>query len=260
MKKFMAFVLLGTLFLGGCTSQNADSHYQNKGKETFTNQNKNAHKKASSSSSKESSASSDSASTNSADNTKKSSSYSVPTKIKKSTNYVPHGDLTNKKQFSYDNFGTKLTLDKYKKTDQVIINRPLRYQISQTRLLKNEAKTAKAKKVVADAFNNTDISSTYYTLQLKYTVQNESNQMVIIGGLNYIKLSNDYAGTPISNMVDSVAGKKLAAGKKLNTNVVVLVPASLVHTLNSCTIQFSSAYSLSGKTLSKDSLDSKITF
>lgn len=181
-------------------------------------------------------------------------------KLKKSTNYVPHGDLTNKKQFSYDNFGTKLTLDKYKKTDQVIINRPLRYQISQTRLLKNEAKTAKAKKVVADAFNNTDISSTYYTLQLKYTVQNESNQMVIIGGLNYIKLSNDYAGTPISNMVDSVAGKKLAAGKKLNTNVVVLVPASLVHTLNSCTIQFSSAYSLSGKTLSKDSLDSKITF
>ncbi|AVL00069.1 hypothetical protein N6G96_06585 [Pediococcus inopinatus] len=261
MKKTIVFLFLATLFLGGCASQGTDSHYQSKGKTTFTNQNKDVHKKSSSASSKKSSTDlSSTESSSSASSAKKSSSYRVPTKIKKSANYISHGYLTKPKQFSYDSFGTKLTLDKYKKSDQVIINRPLRYQISQVRLLKNEAKTKKAKQVVATAFNNTDITNPYYTLQLKYTIKNESSQTVIIGGLNYVKLSNSYAGTPLSNMVDSAAGKKLAAGKTLSTNVVVLVPASLVHTLNNCTIQFSSAYSVNGKSLSKDSLDSKITF
>ena len=132
-------------------------------------------------------------------------------------------------------------------------------QIKQVRLIKNEAKTAKAKNGFT-AFSNTGIGSTYYTLQIKYTIKNESNSTIIVGGLNYVKLSANYAGTPISNMVDSSAGKQIRAGKTINTTVVTLVPNNLANRLHSCSIQFSSTYSISGKSLSKDSLVTKIPF
>lgn len=262
MKKIVIFLLLSTTFLTGCGNSTHETRYQDKGKVTFKNQNKNVHKN-SGSISKESSASASSASassTNNSTNTKESSSYPVPKNIKKSARYVAHGDLNLPKQFSYDSFGTKLTLDKIKKVDQTIINRPLQFQIKQVRLIKNEAKTAKAKKMVSTAFSNTGIGSTYYTLQIKYTIKNESNSTIIVGGLNYVKLSANYAGTPISNMVDSSAGKQIRAGKTINTTVVTLVPNNLANRLHSCSIQFSSAYSISGKSLSKDSLVTKIPF
>ncbi|MBU7555702.1 hypothetical protein NVV78_04175 [Pediococcus ethanolidurans] len=261
MKKVIIFLLLSTLILGGCGNSVHEARYQAKGKTAFKNQNKNAHVPSESDKQKNSSSvSSRIPSTKNAKNSKTTSQYVVPKSIKKSAKYVSHGALTQPKQFSYDSFGTKLTLDKFKKVNQTIITRPLKYQITQVRLLKNEAKTEKAKKVVATAFNNTDINSTYYTLQIKYTIKNDGNTEAIIGGLNYVKLSSSYAGTPLSNMVDGSAGKHVGSGKTISTNVMTLVPDNLVHSLKTCTIQFSGSYRTDGKNLSKESLVTDIDF
>lgn len=261
MKKLMVLFLLSSTLLAGCASEKHEARYQDKGKTTFTNQNKDAHQKSSQARANNSSAQASAKKESTPSQAKqKSSSYKVPTKIQKNSHYVAHGNLTQPKQFSYDSFGTKVTLNKVEKADQIIISRPFEYRITQVRLLTNVAKTKKARQVVTDAFNNTNVSATYYTLQIKFTIQNKGTQQAVIGGLNYVKLSNDFAGTPLANLVDSSAGKRIGAHKTMATTAVVLVPTSLVHNLHSCTLQFASAYSPDGQELSKNSLATKLTF
>ncbi|WP_412990146.1 hypothetical protein ACLJJ6_04040 [Pediococcus siamensis] len=261
MKKIILFLLLGASLLSGCGNQRHETHYQDKGKSAFANQNKNVHQsdKMPTSSSNKTAVSSPRASS-SHPSSEPAGNYTVPKKIQKSANYVAQGDLKHTKQFTYDDFGTKLTLNTFKKINQTVTSRPLVYHFTQVRLIKNEAKTSKARAVVADAFNSSRISSTYYTLQIKFTVQNQSKTRVVASGLNYVRLSSNYAGTPLENMVDGSAGKKIAGNQTINTNVVILVPANLVHTLHSVTLQFAGAYDTSGNSLSKDSLATKITF
>lgn len=175
--------------------------------------------------------------------------YSVPNTEKHNRRYQKSGLLTLPGQFAYDQAGTKLTLFQNKRLNQQTASPGIRYQITNAKRFKNNAKTKRAMQMAQQAFNIGQIPNPYQTLQVKFTVKNAADHAVKIDGIQKISLNG--STTVASNGIsDPSAGQVINKHSTRTFSAMILVgPASFkVHQLD---VKFSGSFNDSGQPVSK---------
>jgi len=175
--------------------------------------------------------------------------YQVPSSEKNDQNYQKSGLLSVPGQFAYDQAGTKLTLAQNKPQNQQTANRGITYHITDTKRFNNNAKTKRAVQMAQQAFNVGQLPNPYQTLQVKFTVNNSSENSVKIDGIQKVSLngSKPYSSTGIS---DPSAGQVIHKNQTRTFSAMILAgPTSFK--INQLRIQFSGSFNQSGQPVSK---------
>ncbi|MFC6253499.1 hypothetical protein ACFP1H_02625 [Secundilactobacillus hailunensis] len=175
--------------------------------------------------------------------------YKVPSSEKDNQNYQKSGLLSIPGQFAYDQAGTKLTLAQNKHQNQQTASRGIAYHIITTKRFNNNAKTKRAIQMAQQAFNVGQLPNPYQTLQIKFTVNNSSENAVKIDGVQKISLngSKPITSTGIS---DPSAGQVIHKNQTRTFSAMILVgPTSFK--VNRLSIQFSGSFNQSGQQVSK---------
>lgn len=175
--------------------------------------------------------------------------YNVPNTEKHNRHYQKSGMLTLPGQFAYDQAGTKLTLFQNKRLNQQTASPGIRYQITDAKRFKNNAKTKRAMQMAQQAFNIGQIPNPYQTLQIKFTVKNTTNHAVKIDGIQRISLNG--SRTVASNGIsDPSAGQLIQKRSARTFSAMILVgpTSSKIHQLD---VKFSGSFNDSGQPVSK---------
>ncbi len=139
--------------------------------------------------------------------------YRVPKKERQSKNYVNNGNLTHKRQFSYDRFGTKQQLATATAAPLKLTDGQITYQVTKTKVLRNTAKTQVAKQAAEQVLSLQTIPDTYYTVVINYQITNHHRTIIALNGVNRIKTDQDQVLQINNQLVDSSAGAKLSPGE-----------------------------------------------
>lgn len=176
--------------------------------------------------------------------------YHVPKSEAKQSNYKKSGLLRLPGQFSYDQVGTKLTLQQSKKAAYQTSKDGITYRIQQIKQFKNQANTEQSKSMAQQAFNIAAMPNPYKTLQLKVTISNRTSKLVKLNGVSGFIYNGTRKISPSSGISDPTAGQSLSAGQTKTSSIMILVgPAKT--TLDSFSVQFSGTYNASGKQLTR---------
>lgn len=138
-------------------------------------------------------------------NKPKSFQYKIPKIDIANKNYVKSGPLVKKKQFNYDEFGTKTEVSKINnRRHQAIKNGKLEYKILNAKLMNNTVTSDKAKDAVKTAFNLNAVNNHYQTIIINYQITNQHSQSINLNGVQRLS----YGSTNIMNnyLLDSGAG------------------------------------------------------
>lgn len=235
-KKFLVTaILLPLLLLAGCQSTSKPS------------ENDSSHNSVKTS---ESSKASESSKLQASKN-ETQANFSVPSKDKKSEQYVKSGKLTKINQFSYDSLGTKLTLKNSKTSHLITQNKQIKYELTNHKIYQNKATTSRAVDAAETAFSTVKIGSSYTTLQLKFTVTNYLNKPILIDGVSRIKFNNAGTVSSASGLSDSSAGQQIKANSSKSFFAMALLPNDRLKKLNPVSISFSGGYNSTGSQIAK---------
>ncbi|VDG23910.1 hypothetical protein [Lactiplantibacillus mudanjiangensis] len=178
--------------------------------------------------------------------------FKAPKKAQHDRLYVKSGQLTKAHQYTYDQAGTKVSLTKIKPTTQSFTNGHVTFKFTQIRILKNQPTTKNALKMANQALNTDQITGTYYTLQLRYTVANHRDQSVNIDGITAVKTDQGQTLTQATQMYDAGAGLRLTA-KASKTAFTMALITSNPTTVKQVQVELGGIFTPSGKTLTKAS-------
>lgn len=177
-----------------------------------------------------------------------------PTKAQtKSRHYVSSGNLTKRGQYTYDNVGTKLSLNQIQHPQATLKSGGFTYKITTVRIIRNVAETAAAKKMAAQALNLKTLQSPYYTLQLKFTVTNHRQQDLTTDGIQAIRLGNRQQLNATNQLSDASAGKTIPAKSQLKTYATGLASQKTPPTFKQIKVAFAGAYTAQQKQLVRPS-------
>lgn len=171
----------------------------------------------------------------------------------KSSRYVASGNLTKRGQYTYDNVGTKLSLNRIRHPQATLKSGGFTYKVTTVRLIKNVAKTTAARKMAAQALNLKTLKSPYYTLQIKFTVTNHRQQDLTTDGIQAIQLDNRHQLNATNQLSDASAGKTIPANSRLKTYATGLASQKTPPTFKQIKIAFAGAYTAQQKRLIRPS-------
>lgn len=175
--------------------------------------------------------------------------YKVPTSEKNNRHYQKSGLLSLPGQFAYDKVGTKLTLCQNKHLNQQSASQGLSYQITNAKRFNNRAKTKQALQMAQQAFNIGNIPNPYQTLQIKFTVKNDTSHAVKIDGIQKISL-NSSRTISANGISDPSAGQTINANSNRAFAAMILVgPTSFK--ISQFSVHFSGSFNDSGQPISK---------
>lgn len=175
--------------------------------------------------------------------------YHVSNSEKNNQHYQKSGLLTLPGQFAYDKVGTKLTLSQNKHLDQRSTSQGLSYQINNAKRFTNQAKTKQALQMAQQAFNIGNVPNPYQTLQIKFTVTNDTNHAVKIDGIQKVSL-NGSRTISANGISDPSAGQTINSNHKRTFFAMILVgPTNFKITQFS--VHFSGSFNDSGQPISK---------
>lgn len=169
-------------------------------------------------------------------------SYKIPESDKKSKDYVSSGSASEVGQFTISPQGIKTTLLLNKTTNINVSNGPIKYNISQMQLFSNETKTEGAITAAQMALNTRDINGEFITMQVSYSVENETDKHVVTDGIRAAGFTNGKT-VSLSGGLDNdytLAATGLNPGEKKQTYVLLLVPKDLLKNINHVDLQFAS--------------------
>ncbi|WP_054645759.1 hypothetical protein [Secundilactobacillus oryzae] len=194
MKKSLVLMLaLPVILLAGCHQANQSKPQQSASSEATTSSASSAAKSSSST----------------ASSNRDAANFSVPKSDQQNKNYVKSGKLTKLNEFSYDPYGTKLTLKKEQRQSRKTANKQLEYSLVSQRVYSNKPTTKAALKAAQSAFSLVKLSNPYTTLQLKFKVTNRLNKPILIDGIKQIKFANKAIITSAAGSVTQALANRL---------------------------------------------------
>lgn len=168
---------------------------------------------------------------------------------------IKNGDLKEINDYRFDQFGTKQTLVRNTSLNTVKNEGQISYTINKVKIYKNEAKNKSALDAAKQALNVENLSDTYYSSQVKFSIKNNSKRTIYLQGVEYLKLGNTFL-SPYSGLSDLSAGKKVSANSYTSSSVVGAINLYP----KSGEIKFSTAYDKAGKGVSNASDNIKISY
>ena len=175
--------------------------------------------------------------------------YEVPNSEKNNRHYQKSGLLSFPGQFAYDKVGTKLILSQNKHLDQRATRQGLSYQITDAKRFNNNAKTKQALQMAQQAFNIGNIPNPYQTLQIKFTVKNDTDHAVKIDGIQKISL-NASRTISANGISDPSAGQTIKPNHTQTFSAMILVGPTNFK-LNQFSVHFSGSFNDSGQPITK---------